>query len=129
ALIDAAARERLVSAITRAEAEGARVLLDGRNAAAPAEYPRGHWLGPTLLDGVTPGMDCVTRELFGPVLSILRVATLDEALELERDSAYGNATSIFTSSGAAARLVAERATSGMVGVNIGVRSAERRAGG
>jgi malonate-semialdehyde dehydrogenase (acetylating)/methylmalonate-semialdehyde dehydrogenase len=65
-------------------------------------------------------MECARTELFGPVLSILRVATLEEALAVEGQSAYGNATSVFTSSGAVARLVAERAQSGMIGVNVGV---------
>jgi malonate-semialdehyde dehydrogenase (acetylating) / methylmalonate-semialdehyde dehydrogenase len=120
ALIDAPARERIAKAIARAESDGARVLLDGRKASPPAGYEGGHWLGPTVLDGLRPGMECVTAELFGPVLAVLRVDSLDEALALERATPYGNATSIFTSSGAAARYVAERATSGMIGVNVGV---------
>lgn len=65
-------------------------------------------------------MECATRELFGPILSIVRVDTLEEALALEQQSPYGNATSIFTQSGAVARRVAEQATSGMIGVNVGV---------
>jgi malonate-semialdehyde dehydrogenase (acetylating) / methylmalonate-semialdehyde dehydrogenase len=120
ALIDAAARERLARAVAKAESEGAEVLLDGRTAASPAGYEGGHWMGPTVLDRVRPSMECMTAELFGPVLSVVRVGTLDEALALERATPYGNATSIFTSSGAAARYVAERATSGMIGVNVGV---------
>jgi malonate-semialdehyde dehydrogenase (acetylating)/methylmalonate-semialdehyde dehydrogenase len=120
ALIDAAARDRIARAIDRAETEGAQVLLDGRKAASPPEYAGGHWLGATVLDRVRPGMECATAELFGPLLSVLRVDSLDEALALERATPYGNATSIFTSSGAAARYVAERATSGMIGVNVGV---------
>jgi len=120
ALIDGAARQRLEAAIGRAEAEGAKVLLDGRRAAPPAGFGGGNWLGPSVLDGVTPGMDCAKRELFGPVLSVIHVNTLDEALALERESPYGNATSIFTQSGAVASYVSERATSGMVGVNVGV---------
>jgi malonate-semialdehyde dehydrogenase (acetylating)/methylmalonate-semialdehyde dehydrogenase len=120
ALIDAAARERMARAIATAEAGGAHVLLDGRLATPPPEYAGGHWIGATILDRVRPGMECATAELFGPVLSVLRVDSLDEALALERATPYGNATSIFTSSGAAARYVAERATSGMIGVNVGV---------
>ncbi|HTB75458.1 MAG TPA: CoA-acylating methylmalonate-semialdehyde dehydrogenase [Polyangiaceae bacterium] len=120
ALIDAPARDRIAKAIDRAESEGARVLLDGRKASPPTGYEGGHWIGPTVLDGLRPGMECVTAELFGPVLAVLRVDNLDEALALERATPYGNATSIFTSSGAAARYVAERATSGMIGVNVGV---------
>jgi malonate-semialdehyde dehydrogenase (acetylating)/methylmalonate-semialdehyde dehydrogenase len=86
----------------------------------PADYAPGNWLGPCILDRVGPDMECARTELFGPVLSILRVATLEEALAVEGQSAYGNATSVFTSSGAVARLVAERAQSGMIGVNVGV---------
>jgi malonate-semialdehyde dehydrogenase (acetylating)/methylmalonate-semialdehyde dehydrogenase len=120
ALIDAPARERLLSAIATAEREGAELRLDGRKAAVPAGYEGGNWLGPTILDRVRPEMSCATVELFGPVLSVIRVDNIDQALALERASEYGNALSIFTSSGAVARYVAERATSGMVGVNVGV---------
>ena len=120
ALIDAAAKQRLEAAIARAEREGAEVLLDGRKAPVPAQYSGGNWLGPTILDHVTPDMDCARSELFGPVLSIIRVATLEAALRLENENPHGNATSIFTASGAAARLVRERATSGMIGINVGV---------
>ena len=120
ALIDGAAKQRLLGAIERAEREGAEVLLDGRLAPVPPEYVGGHWLGPTILDRVEPQMECAQSELFGPVLSVMRVPTLEAALSVEQHNPYGNATSVFTSSGAAARLVRERATSGMIGVNIGV---------
>ncbi|HEX2733906.1 MAG TPA: CoA-acylating methylmalonate-semialdehyde dehydrogenase [Polyangiaceae bacterium] len=120
ALIDAAAKTRLEAAIARAVEQGAEVLLDGRKCVTPAQYAGGNWLGPTVLSGVKPGMDCASQELFGPVLSVIQVDTLDQALELERQSPFGNATSIFTSSGAVARYVTERATSGMLGVNVGV---------
>jgi malonate-semialdehyde dehydrogenase (acetylating)/methylmalonate-semialdehyde dehydrogenase len=120
ALIDSAAHARLTTAIQRAEKEGARILLDGRQVPAPPGYEAGHWLGPTILDQATSSMECACQELFGPVLTVLRVKTLEEALSLERKSRYGNATCVFTTSGAVARLVGERATSGMIGVNIGV---------
>ena len=120
ALIDPAARQRLHAAIGEAEQAGARVLLDGRAQPAPKGYEGGNWLGPTVLADVRPDMNCAKTELFGPVLSVIHVKHLDQALSLERDSPYGNAVSIFTSSGAVARYVSERATSGMVGVNIGV---------
>jgi malonate-semialdehyde dehydrogenase (acetylating)/methylmalonate-semialdehyde dehydrogenase len=120
ALIDPAAIERLHGAIARASAEGASLMLDGRNAVRPPGYEGGFWLGPTILGDVTSGMECASRELFGPVLSILRVKNLEEALALDMQSPYGNATSVFTSSGAVARYVAERSSSGMIGVNIGV---------
>jgi malonate-semialdehyde dehydrogenase (acetylating)/methylmalonate-semialdehyde dehydrogenase len=120
ALIDGAARERLVRGIEQAEKDGAKVLLDGRKTPPPAGFEGGHWLGPTILDGVTPDMECARTELFGPVLSVVHVQTMDDALAFEKDNPYGNATSIFTTSGAVARYVVERATSGMVGVNVGV---------
>jgi malonate-semialdehyde dehydrogenase (acetylating) / methylmalonate-semialdehyde dehydrogenase len=120
ALIDRAARERLSSGLEQAEREGANVLLDGRNRAAPAGCEAGNWLGASIVDHVTENMQCAQLELFGPLLSIIHVNTLDEALSLEEKSPFGNATSIFTQSGAVASYVAERATSGMVGVNVGV---------
>jgi malonate-semialdehyde dehydrogenase (acetylating)/methylmalonate-semialdehyde dehydrogenase len=120
AIIDVAARDRLRAAIDRAEAEGARVVTDGRRCQPPPGFEGGNWLGPTVIDHARPGMECARSELFGPVLTVLRVSTLDEALALEAASPYGNATSVFTSNGAVARYVAERASSGMIGVNVGV---------
>jgi malonate-semialdehyde dehydrogenase (acetylating)/methylmalonate-semialdehyde dehydrogenase len=120
ALIDTHALHRLRTAIERAEQQGARVVLDGRTKKAPLGFEKGTWLAPTILDHAKPGMECISNELFGPVLSIIRVSTLDEALELDRMSAYGNATSVFTTSGAVARVVSERCQSGMIGINIGV---------
>jgi malonate-semialdehyde dehydrogenase (acetylating)/methylmalonate-semialdehyde dehydrogenase len=120
ALIDKAAHTRLTAAIERAVRDGATLRLDGRQCPAPAGYPGGNWLGPTIIDNAQPSMQSACEELFGPVLTIVRVKTLDEALALERSSRYGNALSIFTTSGAVARYVADRASSGMIGVNIGV---------
>jgi malonate-semialdehyde dehydrogenase (acetylating)/methylmalonate-semialdehyde dehydrogenase len=120
ALIDTTARVRLIQAIEKAEREGAKVRLDGRKLPAPVGYEGGSWLGPTILDDVRSSMECSCAELFGPVLSIMRVRNLEEAMALERASAYGNACVVFTSSGAVARYVAENATAGMIGVNIGV---------
>jgi malonate-semialdehyde dehydrogenase (acetylating)/methylmalonate-semialdehyde dehydrogenase len=120
ALIDRAARERLSQGLAQAEKDGARVLLDGRSRSAPSGYEAGNWLGPSVVDQVKPGMQCAELELFGPLLSVIHVDTLDEALALEQNSPYGNATSIFTQSGAVASYVVERASSGMVGVNVGV---------
>jgi malonate-semialdehyde dehydrogenase (acetylating)/methylmalonate-semialdehyde dehydrogenase len=120
ALIDSHALRRLHLAIEKADQEGAKIILDGRAGKAPSGFEKGMWLAPTILDYVKPEMECVTNELFGPVLSIIRVRTLDEALELDKKSAYGNATSVFTTSGAVARVVSERSHSGMIGINIGV---------
>lgn len=120
ALIDKAAVTRLSRAIDQAVTQGARVRLDGRGANAPAACLDGNWLGPTVIDDVRSEMECSCVELFGPVLSIIRVKTIDEALQLERLSEYGNALSVFTSSGDVARYVSDRATSGMIGINVGV---------
>jgi malonate-semialdehyde dehydrogenase (acetylating)/methylmalonate-semialdehyde dehydrogenase len=121
ALIDAAAASRLGQAIAAAQAAGAHLLVDGRGRlpADPA-LAGGTWLGPTILDHVAPGSEAASRELFGPVLSIVRVPTLSAALAVENASPYGNAASVFTTSGAVAHEVAERAKAGMIGVNVGV---------
>lgn len=116
-VISAAARERIHNYIADAERRGARVLLDGRGAQGPGP---GHWVGPTILDHVTPDMPAGCEEIFGPVLSILRARTVDEAIAIENASPYGNAAAIFTQSGAVARYCIERFEAGMCGVNIGV---------
>ncbi len=121
ALIDRASLTRLETAIATAERAGARVLLDGRGKKPVGEaWAGGYWLGPTILDGVRPDMEAAQRELFGPVLSIVRVPTLSAALEVENASPYGNAASIFTTNGAVAQAVVEGSRVGMVGVNVGV---------
>ncbi len=120
ALIDEAARERLTLAIERAQAEGAEVLLDGRGKSPGGRFANGYWLGPTVLGDVRSDMACASEELFGPVLSVIEVEDLEQALELERSSPYGNATSVFTSSGAVARRASELSACGMIGINIGV---------
>jgi malonate-semialdehyde dehydrogenase (acetylating)/methylmalonate-semialdehyde dehydrogenase len=121
AIIDRAAVARLEGAVAAAAQAGARVIVDGRGRRpADAAYAGGAWLGPTILDGVTPEMEAAQRELFGPVLSIVRVPTLSAAIAVENASPYGNAASVFTSSGAVAQEVAEKARAGMIGVNVGV---------
>lgn len=120
ALIDKAAVSRLTSAVDKAIRDGARVRLDGRSPKPPAGCEQGNWFGPTIIDDVRTPMECSCVELFGPALSVVRVRTIDEALKLERESLYGNALSVFTTSGHVARYVADRATSGMIGVNVGV---------
>ena len=99
--------------------EGATLLLDGRDASVP-EFPRGHWLGATVFDDVRPDMRISREEIFGPVASCARAASLDEALALIQLNEYGNATSVFTSSGRTAREFRYRAGISMIGVNIGV---------
>lgn len=120
AIINSSARDGLRKAIDTAGKDGAKVRLDGRGVSAPRGYEDGYWLAPSIVDEAKPGMECVERELFGPVLTIVRVRTLDEALALQANSPFGNATSVFTTSGAVARHVAENAGSGMIGVNVGV---------
>jgi malonate-semialdehyde dehydrogenase (acetylating)/methylmalonate-semialdehyde dehydrogenase len=119
AIVSAEAVVRIHRYIDEAERMGATVLVDGRKATVPG-CEGGFWVGPTILDHVRPDMPAGCDEIFGPVLSIVRVATLDEAIALENASHYGNGAAIFTTSGAVARYAAERLQSGMVGVNIGV---------
>jgi malonate-semialdehyde dehydrogenase (acetylating)/methylmalonate-semialdehyde dehydrogenase len=114
----AAARERIVSYIDQAEAQGAKVVLDGRTGAGGVSG--GFWVGPTIIDQCTPDMPAARDEIFGPVLSVVRVPTLDRALEIENANPYGNASSVYTSSGDIARRVVQRVDAGMCGVNIGV---------
>jgi malonate-semialdehyde dehydrogenase (acetylating) / methylmalonate-semialdehyde dehydrogenase len=117
-VISCTARDRIVDWIERAVEGGASPVVDGRGPAGTA--PEGAFLGPTVLDGVTPGMKIAQEEVFGPVLSVIRAATLDEAIEIVNQSRYGNGTSIFTESGAAVRRYRHDVQVGMIGVNIGV---------
>ena len=101
-IISKQAKQRVESLITRGEEEGAKLLLDGRNCTVDG-LPDGNWVGPTLFAGVKPEMDVYKEEIFGPVLACMEVDTLEDAINLVNDSPYGNGTSIFTSSGGAAR--------------------------
>jgi malonate-semialdehyde dehydrogenase (acetylating)/methylmalonate-semialdehyde dehydrogenase len=113
------AKERIERAIGEAEQAGAKVLVDGRNPPVPGREG-GFWVGPTVVDYVQPDMRIAQEEVFGPVLAIVRARDLDEAIAVENASPYGNAASIFTESGGLARQVMQRASAGMVGVNVGV---------
>jgi malonate-semialdehyde dehydrogenase (acetylating) / methylmalonate-semialdehyde dehydrogenase len=113
------AKERIERAIGEAEQAGAKVLVDGRNPTVPGREG-GFWVGPTVVDYVQPDMRIAQEEVFGPVLAIVRARDLDEAIAVENASPYGNAASIFTESGGLARQVMQRASAGMVGVNVGV---------
>jgi len=115
-VISPEARERICERIAEALAQGASAPIDGRW----LERERGAFVGPTLLEGVTAEMDAASEEIFGPVLSIINVASLDAAIALVNDSRFGNGASIFTESGAAVRRFRHDAEVGMVGVNIGV---------
>jgi len=118
-VISKAAKERIERYITEAEAAGAKVLVDGRGYVVPGKEG-GYYVGPTLIDHVTPDMRIAQEEIFGPVMVIVRTKTVDEALDVQRRSPYGNAASVFTESGGVARHVMEKASAGMVGVNVGV---------
>jgi malonate-semialdehyde dehydrogenase (acetylating)/methylmalonate-semialdehyde dehydrogenase len=119
AIISAKAKERIENYITEAEKDGAKILVDGRNYVVEGKE-NGFYVGPTVIDYVRPEMKIAKEEVFGPVLTILRTETLDEAISIENSSKYGNAAAVFTQSGGLARYVSDRASAGMIGVNIGV---------
>ncbi|NDQ56530.1 MAG: CoA-acylating methylmalonate-semialdehyde dehydrogenase [Acidipila sp.] len=120
-VISAAARERIVSYIGVGKSEGAALVRDGRGA-KPHDDTAGYYVGPTIFDKVRPEMRIAKEEIFGPVLAVVRAKNLDEAIDVVNSSAFGNATSVFTASGAEAREYASRVQVGMVGVNVGVPS-------
>lgn len=116
-VISCDARDRISGWIEKAVADGAELVLDGRD---PGGDPEGAFIGPTILDRVSPGMDIVSEEVFGPVLVVVRAESLDEAIEIVNSSPFGNGVSIFTESAAAVRKFRHDVQVGMVGVNIGV---------
>jgi malonate-semialdehyde dehydrogenase (acetylating)/methylmalonate-semialdehyde dehydrogenase len=119
-VVSAAARERIKEWIDRGVSEGATLAVDGREPDA-ADLPEdGSYVGPTILDEVQPSMAVAQEEIFGPVLTVVNVATLDEAIDVINSSRFGNGVSIFTESGASVRRFRHEVQVGMVGVNIGV---------
>jgi malonate-semialdehyde dehydrogenase (acetylating) / methylmalonate-semialdehyde dehydrogenase len=118
-VISAAHRDRVTAFIDQGEADGATLSLDGRGATVEG-LERGHWVGPTVFEDVTPEMSIGTEEIFGPVVGINRASDVDEAIAMMHSSRYGNACSLFTTSGRAAREFRYRAGISMIGVNIGV---------
>ncbi len=118
-VISKSAKERIENYITEAEKQGAKILVDGRNFVVKGKEG-GFYVGPTVIDFVTPNMSVAREEIFGPVISIIRAKDVDEALAIENANPYGNAASVFTQDGGMARYVIERASAGMIGVNIGV---------
>ena len=116
-VVSEAARERILGAVERGVGEGAELVVDGRD---PGVTEGGSFIGATILDGVTPDMELAREEIFGPVLSLIHVDTLDEAIDAVNRSRFGNGVSIFTESGAAVRRFKHDVEAGMVGVNIGV---------
>ncbi|MGK8491201.1 CoA-acylating methylmalonate-semialdehyde dehydrogenase [Nocardia asiatica] len=116
-LVTRAHRDRVADYIAAGESAGARVVLDGRSVRADGPAA-GFWLGPTILDHVGAGMSVYTDEIFGPVLSIVRVDSYDDALALINANPYGNGTAIFTNDGGAARRFHNEVEVGMVGINV-----------
>jgi malonate-semialdehyde dehydrogenase (acetylating) / methylmalonate-semialdehyde dehydrogenase len=114
-LVTRAHRDKVAAYIDAGEADGAKIVVDGRAVKADED---GFWLGPTLIDHVTPEMSIYTDEIFGPVLSVLRVETYDQALELINANPYGNGTAIFTNDGGAARRFQNEVEVGMIGINV-----------
>jgi malonate-semialdehyde dehydrogenase (acetylating) / methylmalonate-semialdehyde dehydrogenase len=116
-VVSCGARDRIREWIDRGEQGGATVVLDGRDSEGD---PKGSFVGPTILDDVTSEMEIAQEEVFGPVLSVIRAATLDDAIEIVNSSRFGNGTSIFTESAASVRRYRHDVEAGMIGVNIGV---------
>jgi malonate-semialdehyde dehydrogenase (acetylating)/methylmalonate-semialdehyde dehydrogenase len=110
-------RDRVESYVQAGEEAGAKVVVDGREV-QPDGGENGFWLGPTLLDQVSTDMSVYTDEIFGPVLSVLRVDTYEQALELINGNEYGNGTAIFTNDGGAARRFQNEVEVGMIGINV-----------
>ena len=108
-------RDKVASYIASGEKEGAKIVFDGRKVEVDGE---GFWLGPTLFDQVKPSMSIYQEEIFGPVLSVIRVKSYDEALKLVNNHQYGNGTAIFTNDGGAARRFQNEVEVGMVGINV-----------
>jgi malonate-semialdehyde dehydrogenase (acetylating) / methylmalonate-semialdehyde dehydrogenase len=117
AINNGASVERILSYIAQAEESGGHVVVDGRGENGESG---GYWVGPTIIDNVHPDMASAKEEIFGPVLSIIRVKDLTEALAIENANPYGNACAVYTTSGDVARTVMNGAEAGMCGVNVGV---------
>lgn len=119
AVISREAKARIEGYITEAEKQGAKILVDGRGATVVGKE-HGTYVGPTVIDYVRPEMSVANEEIFGPVISIIRTNSLDEAIAIENANPYGNAAAVFTQNGGLARYVIDRASAGMIGVNVGV---------
>ena len=117
-VISPEALERIRGYIEQAERDGATILLDGRKKQGPNQG--GYWLGPTIIDNVTPEMSVAREEIFGPVLSIIRTEKVSQAIEIENNNPYGNAASVYTRDGGLAQKLANSLNAAMIGVNIGV---------
>ena len=118
-VISEEAKIRIEKYIEEAEKSGAKIILDGRGVKVSGKE-NGYYVGPTIIDHVKPEMKIAQEEVFGPVLAIMRTNEIDEAIAIENNSQYGNASSVYTQDGNLANYVTERVSAGMVGVNIGV---------
>lgn len=116
-LITQAHKDKVQAYIKSAEQQGAKIVVDGRDA-KPTGYEKGFFVGPTLIDQVTPNMTSYQQEIFGPVLQVMRVNTMQEAMQLINDHEYGNGTCIYTRDGEAARYFSSHIQVGMVGINV-----------
>ena len=119
-VISCAARDRIADWVGRGLADGATLVVDGRGVSGEGIAPDGAFLGPTILDEVTPEMAIAQEEVFGPVLCVVRAESLDQAIDIVNGSRFGNGTSIFTESGSSVRRYRHEVQAGMIGVNIGV---------
>ena len=117
-LVTAAHRDKVAGYLDSGVREGAVLAVDGRDHPVTGGAAEGFWLGPSVLDHVTPPMSCYADEIFGPVLSVVRVPTYDDALAVVNGSPYGNGTAIFTNDGGAARRFTSEVEVGMVGINV-----------
>ena len=118
-VISAASKSRIETLIAKGEQEGASVLVDGRGRSVQG-CPEGYFVFPTILDGVPPQGEVARTEIFGPVLSLMHAATMDEAIALVNERSYGNMACLFTSDGANARRFRYEVNAGNVGINVGV---------
>jgi malonate-semialdehyde dehydrogenase (acetylating)/methylmalonate-semialdehyde dehydrogenase len=116
-VVTAAARDRIVGLIGSGEQQGAKLAVDGRGVVVPG-HENGFFVGPTVIDEVRTDMDVYREEIFGPVLSVLRAGTVDDAIRIVNANPYGNGTAIFTSSGEAARTFQRGVSVGMIGINV-----------
>jgi len=116
-LTDKSAKTRITNIVRNAEKEGATIALDGTHFVHP-KYPKGNFISPTIIDHVTPNMECYREEIFGPVLVVLRAKTLDEAIEIMNSNRWGNGCAIFTRSGANARKFQHETACGQIGINL-----------
>ena len=112
-------RDRIKDYVREGERDGAKLILD-KSEVKLDKYPNGHWIGPAIFEGVTPAMAVGKDEIFGPVAAMMKAKSLDDAVTLMHESGYGNATSLFTSSGRSAREFRYQAGISMIGINVSV---------